>query len=324
MVDIPFWGDRVLTQQQIYRLLNEENLAPRVKLECFLLVSSGARPAGMISLPGDLPDGVQLRQAIDQIYTAKYLNGVNLMRSGLLALGDRMRYAFQRLVRRSIVFKSMLMEETYQDLVHHAPTFQSHLHWAGTLGLAAFELQNMPARASLFIYKESNGEQACQAIAERQRQLRISAQRHGSLPVSGGVNLLPEERDPEYLRMVGRWLGYPDCCVEAYVRDRLEDRIPQERAAEQIAELRGRGLAPDERAYFIRDFIPCRPDCEAAASQGEHCHQAMSELDLRFAQAYWAGLGGNLAKVEGYIEMKRLREERHAWLYTRQVREGSA
>ena len=86
--------------------------------------------------------------------------------------------------------------------------------------------------------------------------------------------------------------------------------------------MRQQGVRPNEKSYFVREFVPCRPDCEAAAAQGERFIEMLEELDLRFAQAYAAGLGGNLAYLEHYVEMKRLREERFAWRYAHQAQES--
>lgn len=313
----------MLTQQLVYRFLNEEKLAPRVKWECFLLVFSGVRSASLITVPNDLPDGLQIRHTMEQVYAVKYLNGVDILQSGFKELGQRLRYTIQRLTQKTAVFKRMLMEETFQDLIRTSSTYQRHLFWADRLELFIHEEQLIPSKGELYVYRDEKHAALVRALIERRKVVRERSHENVPLPIAGN-SLLPEDSDPTYLRYMGALLGYPSCCVEAFIEDRLEERVPEERAVQQLETMREHGLDPQEKAYFVRGFIPCRPDCEEAARVGERYAESLMDIDPRFADAYASGLGGNLALVEGYMELKRLREERYASMQHARVQEGKS
>jgi len=125
--------------------------------------------------------------------------------------------------------------------------------------------------------------------------------------------------------LVGEFLGYPKCCTDKYVNDKmngmrilaeagklgvLEDIDQHEetlrkaagaaesRASNQLDEMfsadantrRVRtvmGLSAEKRmAYFTLAHFPCRPECEAARSIGERVAESFSKFDEKLGEEY--------------------------------------
>ncbi len=73
--------------------------------------------------------------------------------------------------------------------------------------------------------------------------------------------------------MTGQFLGFPSCCVDSFVKHLMAGTDQDQEAMEA---LRGHG-APDPRAYFVDRFVPCRPDCPEAITEGERIEGALSK-----------------------------------------------
>jgi hypothetical protein len=109
---------------------------------------------------------------------------------------------------------------------------------------------------------------------------------------------------------MGTLLGYPACCIERYAADRVSGVNVEQRAADQIAVVRGEGGTPSTFAYFAKDFFPCRPDCPDAVAIGTRFHDALTTLHEPLGAAYRRRVRGNLDTVEHYPELIRAHQEK--------------
>ncbi len=91
------------------------------------------------------------------------------------------------------------------------------------------------------------------------------------------------------LRMEGRLLGYPECCVSSFVRLKGEGISPEARTVELCIEEglfgtaleifeKGGGDFPEELySFFTSNFYPCRPGCERAVRIGKAIEDSLDE-----------------------------------------------
>src|SRR5690606_22633614 len=82
------------------------------------------------------------------------------------------------------------------------------------------------------------------------------------------------ERAP-FVREMGRLLGYPDCCVEAYARAPLQDDATH---IARLSEAHEGRLAPEQNwtAFRLFSHSPCKPSCEATARLGRKTFEALA------------------------------------------------
>ncbi|MBT7912296.1 DUF483 domain-containing protein, partial [Candidatus Bathyarchaeota archaeon] len=80
-------------------------------------------------------------------------------------------------------------------------------------------------------------------------------------------------------------LGYPECCVRSYARDRINGVNVEARASRQLVEtLKEKEV--DTHVYFTGFFFPCSPHCENALSKGHDWADAFTGLDPRLTGLY--------------------------------------
>ena len=95
----------------------------------------------------------------------------------------------------------------------------------------------------------------------------------------------PEEYNEKWLLRNGEVLGYPECCVRSYARDRINGVNLETRAARQLIETL-KETEVDTHVYFTGFFFPCSPRCENALTRGHEWADAFSALDTRLSRLY--------------------------------------
>ena len=114
----------------------------------------------------------------------------------------------------------------------------------------------------------------------------------------------PEELVPEYLASVGELLGYPSCCVERYIQDRLSEGASVEvRASREVEQLKKEGGKPDFHAYFARNFFPCEPRCRSASKIGRRAFDLLSDANPKLGDLYLKCTRDNVGIVQKYPEI---------------------
>lgn len=304
---------------QVTKLLNETGILERVKLEDYLLVAAGVRPAGLVTIPAEFPDGQALGQAIDEKFSLLYYRGYDPSRPPLENLAARSRRTLARVGLHPIKYKAMLMGEAFAEAVYPSPSYRAHRHWAEQLGLETTEVEVRPTVRELYLYREPETLRRIQELTALRRRVQVESRRQYS-PAQGRIPLVyPEEFEATFLTGLGELLGYPACCVEQYARDRTSGVNVELRAARQLEEARkptagaeGAGAGPGRlmEAYWVKDFFPCRPDCPEAAARGRAALAALEAIDPRLATRYVRGMEKNLERTEQYPEIVRMHEDR--------------
>ena len=103
------------------------------------------------------------------------------------------------------------------------------------------------------------------------------------------LNLPESAVDDEYHRIMGRFLSYPECCTNEYVKERTpEQTIAKTRGLDHLthkfgqelsARIMTQGKCPDVLDYRPPSFTPCGIDCPEAISVLESWKQAIDTLD---------------------------------------------
>jgi len=180
--------------------------------------------------------------------------------------------------------------------------------WLRELGLTAFTCEVLPTTWELYLLKGLRMQIRVRRLAAKRSQIRrVSIT---STPVGAYPALLPEEFSSEYVFQLGELLGYPRCCVERFVQDRVNQTMAEERASEEIRRFIAEGREIDLYAYFVKDFFPCSPICGQARAQGERVHRALSRVSPDVGDRYVELLRENLSLVERYPEVMRMHREK--------------
>jgi hypothetical protein len=282
-----------LTFDQVTRLLNEQGIAARVLWESFLLPHLGVRPAGMVVLPVEFPDFHQIGHSIGRVISERLHLGFDHDSPALKAAGDKIRFTFYRLALPARRYRSLLVESSFNDVLHDSSSYQAHLSWARTLGLTTFEIGVRANIRELFLFSSASARRNLTRLTATREKVRrrLGGRLDGTQARSYMV--YPEELSPLYMESMGAELGYPSCCVRAYVADRIgEVFYPEVRAEEQ---LRGSEVAGpvEPYAYFVRHFVPCSPQCPEAVAHGRRAAAALEAADSRLGRAYLGGLERN-------------------------------
>ncbi len=285
------------------RLLNESGIAARVLWESLLLPVLGIRPAGALHLPGELPDAGEVARSTGQLFTERVNLGSGHGTFPARLFLDKVLFSAYRLVLPPAVYRSKLAEMSLNDTLRDAPSYRAHLDWAKALGLHVYQVSARANAREIFFYtSHSTKRDLDKATALRHRIRRRSLRQLDTTKVRTFM-VYPEEMSPEYVGLMGKILGYPDCCIAAYIRDRRGDIFyPELRAAGQLG-VKGDGGQPTPTvdhpyAYFVRNFVPCRPDCPEATALGRKAASALQEMDPRLGRAYLDGLLRNRGAIE--------------------------
>ncbi|NIO44718.1 MAG: DUF483 domain-containing protein [Candidatus Aenigmarchaeota archaeon] len=92
-------------------------------------------------------------------------------------------------------------------------------------------------------------------------------------------------------------LNYPTCCINAYIKDLSYPLDPDERIREFVKSYQKKNKKINPDSFCLEEFLPCRPECEDAASMGRKF-----ENDLR-SQA-----GDSVADIYRNIKLRHLRD----------------
>ncbi|MBM4241667.1 MAG: hypothetical protein FJ150_08420 [Euryarchaeota archaeon] len=93
----------------------------------------------------------------------------------------------------------------------------------------------------------------------------------------------------ESIRIFGDFYGYPQCCVERYIKDLKNKLHPITRYWSQLIESK---RFPDLFAIF---HVPCGPDCAESKAIDESFIKKLNEIDEEIAKGYLDGKKANLA-----------------------------
>jgi hypothetical protein len=269
--------------------LNEDpRLKTRIKVENFVLVHLGLRPCSQTTFPVDLPGAEEMGSTIDGMMSPK--------------MGQIRHESDPR--RRLLAIASLKkeMREAYNMVVKGSEQYEAHLEWAGALRLKTRVVDVRPTVQELYTYKERRLGGELRRLMKDREKIRRRAYTSAYPGMDRARLAYPEEFEGSWLREMGKTLGYPECCVDAYASDREGGFSVEERAARQLEEAEGMGEV-NPLAYFVGYFFPCSPDCEAALFKGKECLSRLIDLDPSWGDIYSHLVAENLENVRRQPEI---------------------
>lgn len=276
-----------LDEGEVEELLGDDRLRIGVKLEDYLLVYLGVRPCSQITIPAELPSGREMGRTIDEMIYPTLLR---------IRRGDR---GAIRDVKRA-------MRRAYREVVENSEEYKAHIRWAERLGLRWRIDEVRPTVRELYLYRERSVEKKLRRLMNRREKLRREALKR---PRGLGIYLAyPEELEADWVMEMGGLLGYPECCVERYARERAMGIEVEERAYRQLEEGEANAMA-----YFVSYFFPCTPLCSEAVSMGRRCLRLLEELHPKLGELYRGRMEENLKLVRrlpSLVEAHRAEAER--------------
>ena len=277
-------------------MLDESLLLDHVKTEDYLTVALEIRPCSFLTIPAELRNGDKLGKEIDELCAGD-------LQAVLSAAADEKGAFIHRLKER--------IGESFRRVVFVSATYKAHIEWARRLYLGMRDVEVRPSIHELYLFKDARVKKELRSLMRIRKAARERVQLSIDAPKTKTCFAFPEELSPEYLSSVGKLLGYPSCCVERYVRDRLSGEASAEmRAGGQIDQLRREGNKPDTYAYFARNFFPCDPKCRNASEIGRRTFDLLSGLNPKIGNRYFTCMMRNVEMVENYPELTRQHVEK--------------
>jgi hypothetical protein len=260
-----------MDQSTIKELLAKQHISPKAKLEAFLATSLKLRPASQVTIPAELPSGLEMGKKIDQAVQPHMVK--------LQKIKDIRQ-------RASAVQKlKKLLERHFEEVVEGSEEYRAYYEWAKNNGLRVNQIKVRPTVHEMYFYTDRGTGRKINGLMREREKIRRKVQRKPGQNVNSIRFAYPEEFEPKWLKSLGHILGYPDCCVEQYADDRKNEVNVEARAAKQLVDaLKEEDV--DTHVYYTGYFFPCTPRCEKALEKGYHWHEAFKELDMNLGSMY--------------------------------------
>jgi hypothetical protein len=256
---------RKLEKQLLDDLMKDEAVLLRVKVESLLMPYLGLRRVSQVIIPAELPGGAEMGRRIDEYVKPHMMKlpKVTDPKAKLLAV---------RALKK-------LLEVEFEEHVEGSPQYKALYGWTDRLGLKSEQSQVRPTVHEIYVFKERAVRKELVSLLRDRERLRQKVQRKPDPNMGAMQFAYPEEFDPNWIKRMGRLLGYPECCVNRFAEDRGHGVNAETRAANQLAEAAkgGRGINP--YAYPLGYFFPCKPDCPASIAMGVELREKLEEMD---------------------------------------------
>ncbi len=272
-----------ISREIIDELINDGRVLDRVKVELYLPVALGLRRCAIVELPVALPNGLELVRQVDESCRDDY----------------RLVVEEPDPVKKWPLIEALKnnLQKSFEGKVLSSPGYLALTYWEQRLGLRRHMVALRPTIREIYLYRSMGEWWTIRRLAQNRLRMRKVAIRN---PKYKEIAAFPEEFVPGYLRSTGQLLGYPDCCVEAYIQDRVGNTVAEIRLSNQLHSLRDEGKNPEPHSFFTRDFYPCQPECQQARKNGLRFLQTLVNLDQRLGATYLKCLEENMAYVENY------------------------
>jgi hypothetical protein len=250
-----------LDQRTVDELLNERLISTKAKIETFLAPTLGLRPASQLTIPAELPHGMEMGQKIDQNVQPQM---VQLQK-------------IQDLRTRAVAVQAIkkLLEKNFETIVEESDEYRALYEWSSRIGLRNNQVKVRPTVHEIYFYPDRGTGRTIQNLMREREKIRRKVQRKPGENINTIRFAYPEEFEPKWLHELGKVLGYPECCVKQYADDRANGINVEVRAAQQLIEA---AVDVDTHVYFTGYFFPCSPRCEDALRRGYEWHEAFKEL----------------------------------------------
>ena len=260
-----------MDQGTIEALLDEKLITSKAKLEAFLATSLKLRPASQVTIPAELPGGLNMGRQIDANVQPQ-----------MIQLGQ-----IQDLRTRAVAVQAIkkLLETNFETIVEGSDEYKAYYDWSSRLALRNNQIKVRPTVHELYFYPSKDTGDNIQKLMREREKIRRKVQRKPGENVNSIRFAYPEEFEPKWLKVLGEILGYPDCCVQQYAEDRGHDVNVETRASQQLLEA-VKEKEVDTHAYFTGYFFPCSPRCEKALEKGHEWHDTLKELHPKLGELY--------------------------------------
>ena len=273
-------------------LLNETLLTDHVKTEDYLMVVLGVRLCSLITIPAEFPNGNELGTEIDSLCAED-------LRRVVEAPAEKKALLIPKLKGR--------IQECYRKVVLSSDAYKAHMSWSRRLSLRTVDIGVRPSIHELYVFKNP-------AVMKQLRRLAVlrAVARKEFASSKGFVGsrtslAYAEELSSDYLNSAGKLLGYPLCCIKAYVNDRLDGEVNVEaRASMQLRQIDEEIRQLSVHAYFVRNFFPCHPTCRNAIEIGRSSFRLLTDVDSRLGALYFECLRKNAKNVEESPKLSQL------------------
>jgi len=274
-----------LTKFDYTGLLEDRRIGAGVKVENMVVVHLGLRRASQTTIPAELPSGAEMGAAIDDSIRPRLetLRGIQ---------DPRRRIA-------TVVALKKEMSKAFEGIVESSPEYKALMGWAERLGLRVNQVEVRPTIHEVYLYRDHDALKELQGLMRERGKLRDKVRRNPSQLRGRMQFAYPEEFEGEWIRRMGRLLGYPECCTDRYIQDRMNGVSVEHRASEQLKEAGD----VDPHVYFAGHFFPCSPACENALAKGRLYQESLTKVDERLGVVYEAVMGENLETVRRQPEI---------------------
>lgn len=260
-----------LDTQTLQHFMEEEKITTRVKIEAYLSTYVNLRNCGQMIIPADYPDSVELGQKIDE----KIKPHVNMLQQ---IKDPKAKAMGVQAVRK-------MFEKNFEEIVEDSESYRIHSIWADKLELKSTQTAVRPTIHELYFFKDRKTRKLTQQILRDRRKIRQKTIRNANYGDDKIKFAFPEEFDKGWLEKMGSLFDYPDCCIKAYTRGRMNGVNVEIRATQQLLEdLKEKKV--DTHAYYASNFLPCSPSCSKAIEQGYLWSDKLRELGEEYEKLY--------------------------------------
>lgn len=272
----------MIKNQILSDLIIDERVLDRIKVENFLLVYLNLRSCSRMNLPAELPKGDSIGRKIDEQIFPKW--------------GQIQRVTDPSKRLAAIASLKRDMRDAFETIVLSSEHYEAHLHWAKRLELRSRLVSVRPTVSELYLYNNRKiGNRLKRLMRERER-LRAKTYKIATPTMDRVRFAYPEEFEYSWLKEMGTTLGYPDCCIDAYVSNRDEGINVEKRASQQINEIEQQ-TEIEPLTYFVGYFFPCSPNCEEALSRGNEFYERLCMVSSKLGKTYMRLVEENLRRV---------------------------
>ncbi len=279
----------ILESELPTQLLRDPFLLDYVKIEAYLAVVLGIRPSSLITIPAEFPNKDLYGKQIDALCR----EDLRILKNAGVADKPVLIQRLKEKIRKS-----------FKQVVIASKAYQTHVKWAKQLFLQSYQVEVRPSIHEFYLFKDSHVERKLRRLVEVRKIAKKTALTDSPKVHAQRLNLVyGEEHSYDFLNSMGELLGYPSCCVQSYIEDRLQKKASVEiRASKQIEELRNNGEKPYTFAFFARNFFPCTPKCKKANAVGKSISAQLMDFSPKLADLHLDCLKKNVATIENYPE----------------------
>jgi len=271
---------------------NEKLVSRKAIIEQMILLKLGIKNIGILTFPQYLYKGEKIAEKIALIYEERVKEYEEKFSFRKLS------FTRKRMMRKAVKHKKEILENVYNEIVYEDESYKRFIEYAEKLKVMGVEFEVRPSLRELVLFADSDVKDRVSEVLKFRLLHREEAKENFDEKTPMKVILYPEELKPEYVQAIGKLYGYPQCCIDAYMKDRAKGDNPEVRGAIQYYEYSKDNKRFEDWAYFVSEFVPCRPDCKAAQEVGKKAYQKLIQYDSEMGNLYKSYINENARLYE--------------------------